>query len=111
MKIWQLEKEGGKTMEYPKYVKVNDSDLMMALRQGLRPMMTWFDTSRRNLPYFYNYIEGNRYGNSHHESYSAVHTMGRWWDALVNASYITGEAVPEEIYENLRYWAFHIFDN
>lgn len=98
-------------MEYPKYVKVNDSDLMMALRQGMRPMMTWFDTSRRNLPYFYNYIEGKRYGNSHHESYSAVHTMGRWWDALVNASYITGEAVPEEIYENLRYWAFHIFDN
>lgn len=98
-------------MEYPKYVKRNDSDLMLAIRQGMRPMLTWYDPARRYLPYFYNYVEEERLGNSHHESYSAVHTMGRWWDALVNASFITGEAVPEEIYEHLRYWAFHIFDN
>ena len=91
-------------MEYPKYVKSNDSDLMLAIRQGMRPMLTWYDPARRYLPYFYNYVEEERLGNSHHESYSAVHTMGRWWDALVNASFITGEAVPEEIYEHLIFY-------
>lgn len=37
--------------------------------------------------------------------------MGRWLDALVNAEAITGEVVPQEIYDQLAFWAYEIFNN
>lgn len=97
--------------ELPKYVEINDTDLMLAICRGMNPMKEWYDRKHNNLPYFWNYITGSRYGNSHHRSYSCVHSMGRWLDALVNAEEIVGEAVPEEIYEKLSYWAFAVFEN
>ena len=83
-------------VEFPKYVKINDLDLVMAIREGMNPMLEWYDKKHNNLPYFWNYISGPKYGNSHHKSYSCVHSMGRWLDALVNAEAITGEVVPQE---------------
>ena len=83
-------------VEFPKYVKINDLDLVMAIREGMNPMLEWYDKKHNNLPYFWNYISGPKYGNSHHKSYSCVHSMGRWLDALVNAEAITGEVVPQK---------------
>lgn len=100
-----------KKKEFPKYVRTNDTDILLAVREGMHPMMEWYDKKHKNLPYFWNYITGEKYGNSHHRSYSCVHSMGRWLDALANAREITGEQVPDEIYEKLRYWAFAIFEN
>ena len=99
------------SIEFPKYVAINDTDLMLAIRTGMNPMKEWYDRRHNDLPYFWNYISGSRYGNSHHRSYSCVHSMGRWLDALVNAEGIVGETVPEEVYEKLSYWAFAIFKN
>ena len=98
-------------VEFPKYVKINDLDLVMAIREGMNPMLEWYDKKHNNLPYFWNYISGPKYGNSHHKSYSCVHSMGRWLDALVNAEAITGEVVPQEIYDQLAFWAYEIFNN
>lgn len=103
-------KEGIK-MDYPKYVKVNDNDFMLALKEGMKPMMIWYDKDHHYLPYWGLYILKDRYEAMHHFSFSAVHVMGRFLEALVNASEITGDSVPQEIYDNLRYWAFKVFDN
>lgn len=98
-------------MKYPKYVKVNDNDLMLALKQGMKPMMIWYDKEHHYLPYWGLYILKDEITALHHYSFSAVHVMGRFLEALVSASEITGIGVPEEIYKNLRYWAFKVFDN
>lgn len=100
-----------KKTEFPKYVKINDTDILLAIREGMHPMQEWYDRKRHDLPYFWNYINGPKYGNSHHPSYSCVHSMGRWLDALVNAQEITGAFVLDEIYEKLQYWAYGIFEN
>ena len=97
--------------KYPKYVKVNDTDILLAIRTGMNPMKQWYDKKHHDLPYFWNYINGPEYGNSHHRSYSCVHSTGRWLDALVNAQEITGDNVSEEIYKKLEYWAYAVFDN
>ena len=55
-------------VEFPKYVKINDLDLVMAIREGMNPMLEWYDKKHNNLPYFWNYISGPKYGNSHHKS-------------------------------------------
>lgn len=96
---------------FPNRVQVNNSDLYLAIREGMRPMQEWYDTDHDFLPFFWNYISGPRYGNSHHRSYSAVHAMGRWLDALANAQEITGATVSDEAYDHLTYWAYRIFEN
>ncbi len=96
---------------FPKYVAVNDTDLLLAIREGMHPMTEWYDRKHHDLPYFWNYVTGPKYGNSHHPSYSCVHTVGRWLDALVNAEEITAKKVPEEIYEKLSYWVSAVFEN
>ena len=100
-----------KKEEFPKYVAVNDTNLLLAICEGMRPMTEWYDRKHHDLPYFWNYITGSKYGNSHHPSYSCVHTVGRWMDALVNAEDVTAEEVPEEIYEKLSYWVYAVFEN
>ncbi len=96
---------------FPKYVKINDNDILLAIRMGMNPMKEWYDPKHHYLPYFWNYISGPQYGNSHHRSYSCVHSVGRWLDALVNAQEITGESVKDEVYEKLSYWAYTVFEN
>ena len=39
-------------VEFPKYVKINDLDLVMAIREGMNPMLEWYDKKHNNLPYF-----------------------------------------------------------
>ena len=103
--------ENSNEISFPLRVSVNDLDLFLAIREGMGPMQEWFDTEHDSLPFFWNYITGPHYGNSHHRSYSAVHAMGRWLDALVNAQEITKEPVSEEVYQHLEYWAYRIFEN
>ena len=98
-------------MNFPKYVKINDYDMELAIREGISPMLTWYDSKRDYLPYFSLYVQRDFFGAGHHPSLSNVHIMGRFLEALPNASRIANVHVPEEVYEHLRYWAFHIFDN
>lgn len=88
-------------MEYPKYVKINDNDLMLALKQGMKPMMIWYDKEHHYLPYWGLYILKDEYKTLHHFSFSAVHVMGRFLEALVHASEITDVEVPEERHRNI----------
>ena len=36
-------------VEFPKYVKINDLDLVMAIREGMNPMLEWYDKKHNNL--------------------------------------------------------------
>ncbi|MDO4275938.1 MAG: hypothetical protein Q4D16_19900 [Eubacteriales bacterium] len=96
---------------YPKYVKINKWDLEYAIRKGIGPMTEWVDDKRDGLPYFENYINGSRYGNHHHFTFSAAHTTGRRLEALTIAEQVTGIKIPEEVYRNLEKWAYRVFDN
>ena len=98
-------------MDYPKFVSVNDCDLELAIRAGIAPMLTWTDPKKNGLPYFENFITGKNPGNYHHASFSAAHMAGRRLEALTAAQRVTGEKIPKEIYDNLRFWAYKIFDN
>ena len=39
-------------MEFKQYVNCNTHDLDLAIREGMRPMQTFFDSTRDNLPFF-----------------------------------------------------------
>lgn len=98
-------------MEFPKYVKINDNDIELAIRKGISPMLTWYDSKRDYLPYFSLYVQENFYGAGHHPSLSNVHITGRYFEVLPKASKITSIKIPKEVYEHLRYWSFHNFEN
>lgn len=34
-------------VEFPKYVKINDLDLVMAIREGMNPMLEWYDKKHK----------------------------------------------------------------
>ena len=72
-----------KTMN--KYVNVNKRDLRLALKEALRPMMTFFDPSHGNIPYFGNCMTGENWGNAHSTTFSMAHIPGRWLNGLLNA--------------------------
>ena len=98
-------------MDFPKYVAINDNDMELAIREGIAPMLTWYDSKRNYLPYFSLYVQENFYGAGHHPSLSNVHVMGRYLEVLPKASRIANVKIPQEVYDHLRYWAFHVFDN
>ena len=75
-------------MNFPKYVKINDYDMELAIREGISPMLTWYDSKRDYLPYFSLYVQRDFFGAGHHPSLSNVHIMGRFLEALPNASRI-----------------------
>ena len=98
-------------MDYPKFVSVNDCDLELAIRKGITPMLTWTDPKKNGLPYFENHITGENRGNHHHASFSAAHMAGRRLEALTAAQRVTGERISPEVFDNLRFWAYKVFDN
>ena len=98
-------------MDYPKFVSVNDCDLELAIRKGITPMLTWTDPKKNGLPYFENHITGENRGNHHHASFSAAHMAGRRLEALTAAQRGTGERISPEVFDNLRFWAYKVFDN
>ncbi len=92
-------------MEFKQYVNCNTRDLDLAIREGMRPMQTFFDTSRNNLPFFGNEMAPNC-RNSHHPTFSAAHIPGRWLTALLHAEEVTGIPADAAAVENLRKWTF-----
>lgn len=92
-------------MEFRQKVNSNHFDLDFAIREGMRPMQTFFDPTRDNLPFFGNEIMPNCH-NYHHPTFSAAHIPGRWLAALLHAEEVTGISVNPEAVENLRKWAF-----
>lgn len=92
-------------MEFRQYVNGNTHDLGLAIREGMRPMQTFFDTTRDNLPFFGNEMAPDCH-NFHHPTFSAAHIPGRWLNALLHAEEVTCIPVSDEAVENLRKWAF-----
>lgn len=97
--------------EYPNYVEVNRDDMELAVRQGVHPMLEWVDPKHDGLPYFENYINGDRFGNHHHYTFSASHMTGRRLEALSIADKVFDIAVPDAVYQNLEKWAYRVFEN
>lgn len=98
-------------MSYSKYVRVNTTDLDLAIRQGCAAIMEWFDWERDGLPYFSNQIREERCANGHHHTFSAAHMPGRKLEALSAARDVLGFDIPQRVYQNLRKWALRVFDN
>lgn len=91
-----------------KYVKVNKRDMRLALREALRPMMTFFDPNHDNIPYFGNSMTGECWGNSHSTTFSMAHIPGRWLNGLLNAEDVLGKDtvnLDEETVKTLAHWA------
>ena len=98
-------------LSYPKYVKVNQNNLELAIRQGVHPQMEWVDPKRDGLPYFWNCVAGEKTGNFHHFTFSASHTTGRRLESLTSVQSVLDIEVPEAVYDNLEKWAYKVFDN
>ena len=96
---------GGITMEFKKYVSCNTHDLNLAIREGMRPMQTFFDTTKDNLPFFGNEMAPKCH-NFHNPTFSAGHIPGRWLCALLHAEEVTGIPADPQAVENLKKWAF-----
>ncbi len=91
-----------------KYVRVNQRDLHLALKEALRPMMTFFDPHHGNLPFFGNCMTGENWGNTHSTTFSMAHIPGRWLNGLLNAEAVLGRetaALDEGAVETLAHWA------
>ncbi|MBE6608122.1 MAG: hypothetical protein E7633_06180 [Ruminococcaceae bacterium] len=94
-------------MEFKTKVMSNTHDIELAIKKGMRPMQSFFDTTRDNLPFFGNQMAPlDGFGNFHHPTFSAAHIPGRWLLALLNAESVTGISPDENAVENLRKWAF-----
>ena len=92
-------------MEFKKYTVCNTHDLDSAIREGMRPMQTFFDHTKDDLPFFGNAMAPECH-NFHSPTYSAAHTPGRWLSALLHAEEVTGIPVDPRAVENLKKWAF-----
>lgn len=91
-----------------KYVNVNKRDMRLALKEALRPMMTFFDPNHGNIPYFGNAMTGERWGNSHSTTFSMAHIPGRWLNGLLNAEDVLGKEtanLDERAVSTLAHWA------
>ena len=92
---------------FNKSVAVNDHDLLLAIREALRPMQTIADETRQGLPYFGNDLAGvDPIGNSHDSHLSLSHVPGRWLDALLNAEALPGMTVDSQVIDRLARWAY-----
>lgn len=97
---------------YPKYVRVNARDLYLAIREGCRPMTTFYDPRHEGLPFFANEMTGAAWGNAHHQSFSMAHVPGRWLNALLNVKNVLPDAdVPEECLDKLAAWAYRAIES
>ncbi len=92
-------------------MRINDTDLELAIHEGCRPMQLQFDPDHHELPYFSNRMSGDNPMNYHHVSFSLSHVPGRWLDALLNAEDTVGAKVSEEVIDKLRYWAYKSLEN
>ncbi len=92
--------------EFCKYVQTNTTDIGRAIREGLRPMLSFYDTQHGNLPFFGNEMAGERIGNSLNPSYSMSHMPGRWLNALLSAEETLSLTIDETCVQNLRKWAY-----
>lgn len=91
---------------FHKYVSVNDHDLLLAIREGLRPMQSIADEAHDGLPYFGNDMAGfEPIGNTHDGFLSLSHVPGRWLDALLNAESLPGMSIDEAVIQRLTRWA------
>lgn len=90
-------------VRFKKYVNINNRDLDLAIREGVRPMQEFYDKEHGYLPYFGNYMSGgNKFGNWHDFSYSLSHMLGRWLNALLNAEDVSDVKFDEDVIENLK---------
>ena len=96
---------------FPERVKVNTTDLQLAIREGCNPMQQLFDPGHDNLPYFSNYASGPDPRVGHSASYSMAHVPGRWLNALLNAEDVVGVEVNEKSVGNLARWTYKAFDH
>ncbi|MDD4140886.1 MAG: hypothetical protein PHX81_11735 [Eubacteriales bacterium] len=95
------------SVPFNKSVAVNDHDLLLAIREALRPMQTIADETRQGLPYFGNDLAGvDPIGNSHDSHLSLSHVPGRWLDALLNAEALPGMTVDSQVIDRLARWAY-----
>ena len=101
----QISTAGAIVMEFKKYVSCNTHDLDLAIREGMRPMQTFFDATKDNLPFFGNEMAPTCH-NRHHPTYSAGHIPGRWLSALLHAEEVSGISADSQAVDNLRKWAF-----
>lgn len=92
---------------FQKYVRINDSDIALAIRKGVGPMQRLFDPKHDRLPFFWNMMSGGAFfGNRHHPTYSISHVPGRWLNALLSAQDALGVPVEEATVDALRRWTY-----
>lgn len=98
-------------VEYPKHVKINTTDLELAIKEGCNPMQRLLDPSCDNLPYMVNCMSGLDPKNEHHAIYSMAHVPGRWLNALLNAEDAVGIDLDEQVVCDLARWTYRAFDH
>jgi hypothetical protein len=89
-----------------KKLKINATDLDLAIREGCNPMQQLLDPEHDNLPYFSNVMSGDDPHNGHHESFSLSHIPGRWLNALLNAEETLGVELDEHVISELQRWTY-----
>ena len=99
-----------KDVTFPERVKVNTTDLQLAIREGRNPMESFFDPDHDNLPYFSHVASGPDPGVSHSASYSMAQVPGRWLNALLNAEDALGIEVDENVVDDLAKWTYKAFE-
>ena len=53
-------------MEFKDKIDCNNSDILLAIREGMRPMQTFFDSTKNGLPFFWNQMAPmDGFGNGH----------------------------------------------
>ena len=99
-------------MEFSKYVKADNRDLLTAVKEGMHPMQVLFlDTPAGPLPYFRNLMEPDpedpetSVGN-HMTPIAVPHMAGRWLDGLLSAEEVTGTDPGEEVIRALQKASF-----
>ena len=95
---------------FPEKVKVNTTDLQLAIREGRNPMEQMLDPGHDNLPYFSHIASGPDPRVGHSASYSMAHVPGRWLNALLNAEDAVGVEVNEKTISDLARWTYKAFE-
>jgi len=98
------------TIQFPKRVRTNTTDLELAIREGCQPMQRLFDSVHR-LPYFQNIIQEDNSFNALNESLSLGHMPGRWLDALLAAEHAVGIRPDEAVIRRLADIAYMALDH
>lgn len=98
-------------VKYPARVKVNTTNLEIAIRKGCNPMQQMLDPAHDNLPYFSNLMSGSDPRNGHHASVSMGHMPGRLLNALLNAEDAVGVKLNEQIIRDIARWTYTSLDH